>query len=75
MKQNPKLAFVFAKIAEEGALKEFEKHISKLMTKDVTVACAKGAINFIANGNEPTAEDQHAMLIAIEIIILLSRAK
>ena len=75
MKQNPKLAFVFAKIAEEGALKEFEKHISKLMTKDVTVACAKAAINFSANGYEPTAEDKHAMLIAIEIISLLLRAK
>ena len=75
MKQNPKLAFVFAKIAEEGALKEFEKHISKLMAKDVTVACAKAAINLIANGNEPTAEDQQAMLIALEIISVLLRAK
>jgi len=60
-KQNPKHAFGFAKIAEEGAKKEFKKHIWKLRIKDVIVACGKGAINRIANGNETTAEDQHLM--------------
>lgn len=49
MKQNPKLAFEFAKIAEEGALKEFEKHISKIIAKDFGVACLKGAIKSSAN--------------------------
>ena len=44
MKRNPKLAFEFAKIAEEGALKEFEKHISKIIAKDVAVTCVKGGI-------------------------------
>jgi len=55
LKQNPKHAFVFAKIAEE------------LRNKDVIVAYAKGAINHIANGNEPTAEDVFLMQIAISM--------
>ncbi|XP_067057877.1 uncharacterized protein [Acropora muricata] len=44
LKQNPKLAFEFAKIAEEGASKEFGKHISKIIGKDFGVACVKGGI-------------------------------
>ncbi|XP_044181145.1 uncharacterized protein LOC122962263 [Acropora millepora] len=45
MKQKPKLAFEFAKIAEAGALKELEKHIPKIIAKDFSVAYLKGAIN------------------------------
>ena len=44
MKQKPKLAFEFAKIAEAGALKELEKHIPKIIAKDFIVAHLKGAI-------------------------------
>ena len=56
MKQNPKLAFEFAKIAEEGALKEFAKHIWKIIAKGSCAALAKGAINYSANDNIPTEE-------------------
>ena len=45
MKQNPKLAFEFAKIAEEGALKEFEKYMFMIFHKDLVVARVKGEIN------------------------------
>lgn len=56
LKQNPKLAFEFAKIAEEGASKEFGKHIWKIIGKDVCVACVKGGIRRCsANDNHDTS--------------------
>lgn len=72
MKKNPTLAFEFAKIAEEGALKEFAKHIWKITAKDLGVACAKGAINRFSNNNIPIIEDEQAMIIVLEIIKLRS---
>ena len=53
MKQKPKLAFEFAKIAEAGALKGLEKHIPKIIAKDVCVAYLKGAINSSAIDDIP----------------------
>jgi len=53
MKQKPKLTFEFAKIAEAGALKELEKHIPKIIAKDVSVAYLKGAINSSAIDDIP----------------------
>lgn len=56
LKQNPKLAFEFAKIAEEGASKEFRKHIWKFIAKDVGVACVEGGIRRCsANDNHDTS--------------------
>lgn len=71
MKQYPKLAFEFAKIAEEGALKEFAKHIWKIIAKDFGFAFVKGAINYSANDDIPTKEEPFSVevtAIAIEII-------
>lgn len=53
--KNPKLAFEFAKIAEEGALKEFAKQKWKFYAKDVVVECVKAGIQGCsANDNIPT---------------------
>lgn len=67
LKQNPKLAFEFAKIAEEGALKEFKKNISKIIAKNVGVACAKGAINFSAKVNIPTEYEELRLRLLVEV--------
>lgn len=45
MKQNSKLAFEFAKIAEKGASKEFEKHIWKIIENEVFFARLKAMTN------------------------------
>lgn len=42
--KNPKFAFEFAKIAEEGAWKEFAKQKWKFIAKDVAVDCVKAGI-------------------------------
>lgn len=71
IKQNPKLAFEFAKIAKEGALKEFAKHIWKIIAKDFGVAFVKGAINCSANDDIPTKEELFSVevtAITVEII-------
>lgn len=47
-KQSPKLAFDFAKFAEEGALKEFKKHTWKFIAKDGFFASVTGCINFFS---------------------------
>ena len=52
MKQKPNLPFVFSKIAEKGALKEFLKHVWKIIAKTGVFACVKGGINYIGN-DEP----------------------
>lgn len=68
IKQNPKLAFEFAK---EGALKEFAKHIWKIIAKRLGVAFVKGAINCSANDDIPTKEEPFSVeltAITVEII-------
>lgn len=71
MKQHPKLAFEFAKIAEEGALKEFAKHIWKIIAKDFGFAFVKGAINCSANDDIPTEEVRFSVEVtAITIKII-----
>ena len=45
-KQNKKLLFEFAKIAEEGALKELMNHSWKFTVQDWFFASAKGVINY-----------------------------
>lgn len=59
MKQKPKLAFEFAKIAEEGALKEFEKHVRKIFAKDFGVAFVKGGIRSCSANDNATFRSEY----------------
>lgn len=52
-KQSPMRAFDFAKLAEQGAWREFQKHMWKFTAKDCIFASAKGCINFFfSSGTE-----------------------
>lgn len=52
--KNPKLPFQFAKIAEEGALKEFAKQKWKFYVKDAVVKCVNAVIRSCSqNDNIP----------------------
>lgn len=66
MKQKPKPAFVFAKIAEGGALKEFEKHIEEIFFKDFGVACVKGVIQSLSANDNATSRFEYEFQMSSE---------